>query len=100
MTDRPLEITEMGIRVLFQAIWFGALAALLIWWSWPTWLWAFAGFPESAMPQGWTLVGHAFAALFGTAWALQTAGLVFFQLLPFVIARLLQPGPPKLPRRN
>ncbi len=100
MTDRPLEITEMGIRVLTQAVWFSALAGFLIWWSWPTWQWAFAGFPEAAMPQGWTPFLHALAALFGVCWGLRAGGLVLFELMPFLIARLLQPGPPKLRRRG
>jgi len=100
MTDRALEITEMGIRSLFQAIWFAALAATCIWLSWRLWEWSFAGFPDALLPEEWRLFAYGFAALLGVAWGLRSCALIFFQLMPFLLARLLQPKPPKIKRRN
>ena len=100
MTERPLEVTEMAIRTLLLAIWFASLASGLLWWSWPLVSWGLEGFPGGGAPDGWRLFAYCFAAFMGVLWTLRAAGMLAFQLLPFVIARLLQRGPPKLQRRG
>ncbi|TCO70990.1 hypothetical protein [Chromatocurvus halotolerans] len=100
MTDRALEITEMGIRSLFQAIWFAALSAICIWWGWPFWEWGLAGFPEHLMPEGWQLLAYALTAFLGVGFGLRAFGAFFLQLMPFLLARLLQPKPARIKRRS
>lgn len=100
MTDRALEIIEMGIRALFQTIWFAALSAACVWWSWPFWEWAYAGFTEHLMPEGWRLLAYGFVAFLGVGFGLRAFGVFFIQLLPFLLARLLQPKPVTIKRRS
>lgn len=99
MTDRPLEVTEMAIRVALRIVWFSALAALCLWWSWPIIAWGLNGFPEGQHPQDWRLFAYGFVAFAGACSALKAGGLFVFQLLPFLLARALQPGSPKVKRR-
>lgn len=98
--DRPLEVTEMAVRVFLQAVWFGSLAGALAWWCWPSLLWALAGFPSLRQPEPITLLLHGIAALIAAAWGLRVAALLFFQVLPFLVAKALQPRPPNLKRNN
>ena len=100
MTDRALEITETGIRALFLCIWFSALSGAAIWWSWPIFEWGFAGFPDYVMPDDWRLFAYGFVAFLGIGFGLRACGVFFLQLLPFVLARLLQPKPAKIKRRE
>lgn len=100
MTERPLEVTEMAIRALFMAIWFASLAGGLLWWSWPLWEWGLAGFPDQLMPGEWRLFAYGFAAFLGVGFALRACGVFFLQVLPFLLARLLQPEPAQIKRRS
>lgn len=96
--DRPLEVTEMAVRVVIQTVWFGCLATALTWWSWESILWAFNGFPAIDPPDSITILLHGVATLVAAAWTLRAGGLLLFQLLPFLIAKALQPRPPTLKR--
>lgn len=96
--DRPLEVTEMAVRVVIQTIWFAGLAAALTWWSWASIRWALDGFAAVSPPDPIIILLHGAAAFLAAAWGIKAAGMLFFQLFPFLIARWLQPRPPKLNR--
>lgn len=103
MSDRPLEINEMAVRRLVQMIWFGFLSALIVWFIWPSILWGLDGFPESDlppnMPNVYLLLLHAVLALLAIGWGLRAGSTFLFELLPFLLARAMQPKGPILPRR-
>lgn len=99
MTDRPLEIVEMGIRTWFQVLWKLGSGLALVWFGWPVLIWVSGGFIGFPFEQSWMTAGQFLAALIGPFQVLAGLRLYFFAYLPFVIARRRHSGSPDLRRR-
>jgi len=99
MTDRPLEIAEMGLRTKFRIIWKFLSGYILILIGAPVLEWAFAGFVGFPFPGSWATAGRFVAALFGPLQILGGLQLFLFVYLPYKIARKQNAGSPDLRRR-
>lgn len=99
MTDRPLEIEEMGLRTKFRIRWklFIGIALTVI--GAPVLEWAFAGFVGFPFPESWATAGRFAAALIGPLQVLGGLQLYFFVYLPYKIARKRNAGSPDLRRK-
>lgn len=99
MTDRPLEIAEMGLRTKFQILWQFASGIALTVLGAPVLEWAISGFDGFPFKPDWQTAGRFVAAFFGLLQVLGGLRLLFFVYLPYSIARRRNAGSPDLRRR-
>lgn len=99
MTDRPLEIEEMGLRVKFRILWKIFSGWVLIALGQPVLAWAFDGFVGFPFSESWGTAVLFLAVLIGPIQILGALQLFFFVYLPYKIARKRNAGSPDLRRR-
>ena len=99
MTDRPLEIAEMGLRTKFRIRWKLFIGIVLTVIGWPVLEWAIAGFVCFPFPESWETAGRFAAALIGPLQVLGGLQLFFFVYLPYKIAKKQNDVSPDLRRR-
>ena len=99
MTDRPLEIAEMGLRIKFRVIWKLLSGIALTLFGAPVIDWALTGFVGFPFPEGWMTAALFLAALIGPIQMIGALQLFFFVYLPYKIARKQNDGSPDLRRR-
>ena len=99
MTDRPLEIAEMGLRIKFQIRWKLFIGFVLIMIGAPVLEWAFSGFVGFPFSESWATAGRFVAALIGPLQILGGLQLFFFVYLPYKIAKKQNDVSPDLRRR-
>lgn len=99
MTDRPLEIAEMGLRTKFRIHWKLFIGIVLTVIGAPVLEWAFAGFVGFPFPESWATAGLFLAASIGPLQVLGGLQLLFFVYLPYKIAKKQNDASPDLRRR-
>lgn len=87
MTDRPLEIAEMGLRTMFRIRWKLFIGLVLTIIGAPVLEWAIAGFAGFPFSESWATAGRFVAALLGPLQVLGGLQLFFFVYLPYKIAK-------------
>ena len=100
MTDRPLEITEMALRVKYRIRWQIILGAALFLWGLPVILWIVSfGFANLPFDGTWMMLSQYASVLFGSLSLLGAARMYFFEYLPYKNAKKMNSGSPDMRRR-
>lgn len=99
MTDRPLEIAEMGLRTKFRIRWKFISGIILLVIGAPVLEWAIAGFVGFPFPESWATAGRFAAAIIGPLQVLGGLQLFLFVYLPYKIAKKQNAGSPDLRRK-
>ena len=99
MTDRPLEIAEMGLRAIFRILWKFASGGVLVLLGLPVIEWALAGFIGFPFAESWETAGRFAAAVIGPLQVLGGLQLFVFVYLPYKIAKKQNTVSPDLRRR-
>jgi len=100
MHDRPLEITEMALRVKYRIRWQLFLGGALFFWGLPVILWIVSfGFANLPFDGSLKMLSQYAAVLFGSLLWLGAGRMYLFEYLPYKNARKMNSGSPDMRRR-